>query len=272
MKKFIILSSLVLFSITRLCAQASVKKIKDPHIRAQQQRMVYQSWGNWLPKAKYFLGVQLNYHHTLTWGWLAPSQNNRYMKGADIRPLGPYGQQTQRMLANAALQATSNTYKAYSDSIARDATSELYNSSGLFSTLDPLWRLYYSKEMDGLLNYDLSAIVSTLSDRQKIYLTKSGGIQWYDDQILMLQEKLNAAFNQDIDRGSRLINYHNLLIDYRKLQAKWMSKIALADKLYPLHEKAQQAQSPPSSGFTWNAASDREIMRAIMQRTKNQSQ
>lgn len=270
MKKLSILMLLLSLSIVKLSAQVTVKKIKDPHIRAQQQRMVFTKWGDWLPKGKYFLGVQYNIHHTMTWGWMAPNQNDRYRRGADIRPLGPAGQQTQRMALNTALKSTSDKYKEYTDSIARDATSELYNTSGLFSSLDPLWRLYYSKELDKVVNYDRNSLISTLSNDQRIYLTRTGGINWYDEQMLIMQEKLNAAFNQDIDRGSRIINYHNLLLEFRKLRGVWIAKLLLADKLKPLYEKNNSIKSPPMNGFTSSRSSDEEIMRTIMNRIYNQ--
>lgn len=269
MKKLTILIFGFSFSMTQLFAQATIKKIKDPHIRAQQQRMVFAKWGDWLPKGKYFLGLQLNIHHTMTWGWMAPNQNDDYRRGADIRPLGPAGEQTQRMALNTMLKSTSDKYKEYTDSIARDATSELYNTSGLFSTLDPLWRLYYSKELDEVINYDRNSLISILSNDQRIYLTQTGGINWYDEQMLIMQEKLNAAFNQDIDRGSRVINYHNLLIEFRKLRSVWDAKLILADRLKPLYEKNNSMKSPPITGFTTSRSSDVEIMRAIMNRIQN---
>lgn len=272
MKKTLIFMMTAWFSITFLYGQVSVKKINDPHIQAQQDRMVFKSWGNFLPNPKNFLGININPHYTLTWSYLAPTQNRRYRSGDDIRPLAGGGTQTKRMEYNTSLLLSSNEYKNYSDSLARDATSELYNSSGLFSSLDPMWRLYYSKELDGLINYNLETATSGLTSEQQEYLTRSGGIKWYDDQMLMMQEKLNAAFNQDIDRGSRILNYHHLLLAYRRIQGKWITKIALADQLKGLHHRSKNAESAPTSGYTWTGTSDEEIMRSIMQRTKNKTQ
>jgi len=269
MKKLSILIFLLSFSIVKLSAQATVKKIKDPHIRAQQQRMVFEKWGDWLPRGKYIFGIQYNVHHTMTWGWAAPNQNDRYRRGADIRPLGPAGQQTQRMALNTTLKSTSDKYKEYTDSIAHNAISELYNTSGLFSSLDPLWRLYYSKELDKIITYDRNSLVSSLSNDQRIYLTTTGGINWYDEQMQIMQEKLNAAFNQDIDRGSRIINYHNLLLEFRKLRSVWNSKLMLADKLKPLYETNNSIKYPSSNGFATTGSSDEDIMRTILNRIIN---
>lgn len=272
MKKLYFLTYFCAVATVKLSAQVTIKKIDDPHIRAQQERMVFKRWGNFLPNPKSYWwtgGININPHYTLTWSYLAPEQNRRYRSGSDIRPLGPTGMQTQRMALNRALKSTSDTYKKYSDSLAKDATTELYNSSGLFSSLDPMWSIYYRKELKGLLDYNLEAIVGGLTDNQRTYLTKTGGLKWYDEQMLLMQEKLNEALNQDIDRGSRIINYHNILLAYRKLQNSWLSKLALAEKLKAIHHRSQVSQSPPKKGFVWHGQTDEAIMRGIMHRIKN---
>lgn len=260
------------FAIVELSAQVTIKKIDDPHIRAQQERMVFKRWGNFLPNPKSYWwtgGININPHYTLTWSYLAPTQNRHYRSGADIRPLGPTGMQTQRMALNSVLKSTSDLYKKYTDSLAKDATTELYNSSGIFSTLDPMWRIYYQKELRGLLNYNLESIISGLTDHQRIYLTKTGGLIWYDEQMMLMQEKLNEAFNQNIDRGSRIINYHNILLSFRRLQSNWLSKLALAEKLRAIHQRSESSKSPPREGFSWQGQTDEAIMKGIMYRIKN---
>lgn len=263
-----------LFVVTIKLHGQTVRRIDDPHLTAQQERMVFKRWGNFLPNPKSYWwtgGININPHYTLTWSYLAPTQNRRYRSGADIRPLGPYGHQTQRMGLNTAFKQFSDKYREYTDSIAKDATAEFSTSSGLFSTLDPLWRLYYSKELKRLIDYDLESVVAPLSNNERVYLAKTGTINWYDEQMLMMQEKLNATFNQDIDRGSRIINYHNILMDYRKLQKNWMAKISLANKLKGIHDRWHDSKLPPREGFSRNGASDKEIMEAIMHRVNNKT-
>ncbi|WP_312352575.1 hypothetical protein [Sphingobacterium siyangense] len=272
MKTLLLLSLAPFLIVTRLSAQATIKKIEDPHIRAQQERMVFKRWGNFLPNPKSYWwtgGININPHYTLTWSYLAPSQNRTYRNGSDIRPLGPVGMQTQRMTLNTLLMSTSDQYKKYTDSLAKDATTELYNNSGLFSSLDPMWRIYYRKELEELLDYRLESVIGSLTDNQKIYLIKSGGITWYNDQMLLIQEKLNEAFNQDIDRGSRILNYHNILLAFRRLQANWLSKLSLADKLKGIHRHSHITKTPPKGGYSWQDGTDESIMRGIMHRIKN---
>jgi len=268
--KYVMLMKLILFTVFFSKAQ-SIIRINDPHIQAQQDRMVFRQWGNFLPNPKNFLGINVNPHYTLTWSYLAPTQNRRYRSGEDIRPFKAGGTQTIRASANLSQMIITNKYKEYTDSLARDATSEIYNMSGLFSSLDPMWRLYYSKELDKLINYNPDEVTADLTSDQVEYLTRSGGIQWYDEQMLLLQEKLEAAFNQDIDRGSRILNYHHLLMAYRRLQGNWITKIMLADKLKGIHQHSDAAKTAPVSGYNWTATSDKEIMRQIIHRTKNKT-
>lgn len=250
-------------------AQVTVKKIKDPHIRAQQQRMVFQKWGDFLPKPKNFLGININYHYTMTWSWGAPTQNRRYRSGADIRPLGPSGQQTQRMALNTALQSTSNRYKEHSDSLANIALSELYNNSGLFSGVDPLWNLYYKKELRGLLDYSLSNSTGNLTPKEKEYLTETGVIKWFDDEMLRMQERLNGAFDTDMDRGARILAYHRIMKEYRKVLGEWNTHLTWAETLLKLRESQNKSKGQePIELASWNTKNDSELMREIINEAK----
>ena len=86
---------LLLFIATSAYGQ-SIKKLNDPSIVAQHKRMTYESWGDWRPYPKYFLGIQTNFAYATVWGMWAPSRNKDYRNGQDIRPLKPTGLQMQR--------------------------------------------------------------------------------------------------------------------------------------------------------------------------------
>ena len=250
-------------------AQVTVKKIKDPHIRAQQDRMVATKWGEFLPKAKEIFGINVNYHYTMTWSWGAPTQNRRYKNGADIRPLGPAGPQTQRMALNTILQSTSNKYKEHSDSLANTALSELYNNSGLFSDLDPLWQLYYKGELKGVLDYSLANATAELSPNQKSYLTETGVINWFDDEMLRMQERLNGAFDVDMDRGARVLAYHRIMMEYRKILGEWNTHINWAETLLDLRDAETKSKgNAPMDFASWETTSDTELMRKIINEAK----
>ena len=83
--KKINLFQFLLITIT-ISGQVTVKRLNDPSIVAQHKRMVFQSWGDWRPYPKYFLGVQTNFAYATIWGMWAPKINRDYKDGEDIRP------------------------------------------------------------------------------------------------------------------------------------------------------------------------------------------
>ena len=66
---------LLLFIATSAFGQ-SIKKLNDPSIVAQHKRMTFESWGDWRPYPKYFLGIQTNFAYATVWGMWAPSINS----------------------------------------------------------------------------------------------------------------------------------------------------------------------------------------------------
>lgn len=212
--------------------------LEDPHITAQQKRMVYADWGNFRPNPKYFLGIQTNIHYTLVWGWLAPSRNRSYRKGSDIRPLAPAGEQTRRMLLSAQMLEISRQKKILADSIQALTRSELYHYSALFSRVDPLWLLYYKKELDPVLEYREQDSRISLSASQLLCLEGTGLLDWYAEQMSGLQQRLEQAFSTDMDRGSRILSYHRVLTEYRQLQSRWDNQLNRAEQLWSLKNKS----------------------------------
>lgn len=250
-------------------AQVTIKKIKDPHIRAQQDRMVVTKWGDFLPRPRNIFGVNVNYHYTMTWSWGAPAQNRRYRSGADIRPLAPAGQQTQRMSLNTVLLSTSNRYREHSDSLARTALSELYHHSGLFSGVDPLWQLYYKKELHGVTEHSLHNATYGLEPREQAYLAETGITDWFNGEMERLKERLAGAFNSDMDRGTRVLSYHRILLQYRKIRNLWESHTNWAGTLMELRELSRAGKSDSPMEFAVrHSQSDVLLMRRIIEDAK----
>ena len=272
MKQTILKALLVLFFPAVSCPGAFAQGfmvIDDPHIKAQQDRMVITDWGNFLPKPKYFLGVQTSVHFMRTWGWLAPSQNGDYRKGRDIRPLGPTGEQTQRMLLNSALVETSNAYRQYTDSVRQTAVSEMSYYSGLLSGADPLWQLYYKSELKGVRNFDIGKVKNDLSGEEISYLAQTGILDWFEEQMTVLGERLSVAFNTDMDRGSRILAYHRIMLEYRQLRSKWDHHLIWANRTLAFRKEADSGPIPsPEVEFSWNSSNDAERMREIIRKAK----
>lgn len=268
MKQLFMFILLLVVSIVAVAQQ--VIRLKDPYITAQEERMVATRWGNWLPRPKYILGVQTNVHYMNTWGWLAPKDSRDYKDGADIRPLGPTGQQTQRMILNEGLLNISNDYRMKSDSMAKTAKSELINNSGLFSGLDPLWVLYYKQELKYVTDYDRQSTLASLSANELNYLQQNGTIDWFDSEMSRMQERLKGAHNTDMDKGSRIMAYHRILIQYRQVFSKWNTHLNLAEQVLSLknyHAKSKDINSTSANFGSWDSSSDFKIMESILLKT-----
>lgn len=267
MKKISTIICLLLTSIA-VFAQ-SIKRIEDPHIRAQQNRMVFKKWGEWLPKKKFFLGVQINVHHTMTWGWMAPAQNKRYMQGSDIRPLSPSGEQSQRMASLFIMKSQSDKFKEHSDELANTALSELYNhTGGAVSEVDPLWQLYYKRMLRDVKDYNLSTFTNKLSAKEKQYMNENGIVKWFDDEMQRLNERLNGAFNVTMDRGSRIINYHRIYLEYEKILNDWNNHRHWAETLVAIRDENQKFQKPSSVDFSDWQNDDVSIMNKVIEEAK----
>ncbi|WP_423128533.1 hypothetical protein [Gaoshiqia sp. Z1-71] len=272
MKLFILKGLPALLFLIVLCpgvfAQGFIV-IDDPHIKAQQDRMVITSWGDFLPKPRYFLGVQTNIHFMRTWGWLAPSQNRSYRRGKDLRPLGPTGEQTQRMLLNAALVETSNACRQYTDSIRRTAINEMTYYTGLLSEVDPLWRLYYKAELKEVRNFDIQRVKNALNREEIQYLEQTRMLDWFEEQMTMFRERLMVAFKTDMDRGSRILAYHRILQEYRQARSKWDHHLNWANRMLAFKKKADSSPVlSPDMEFQRDVSSDADLMRKIIRKAK----
>jgi len=261
--------------------------IKDPHITAQEERMVFKRWGNFMPYPTYKktwtpfgwikTGIQTNWHYTMTWGngaWLSgkggKSKYQGYLNGPDMRPLGPIGPQTQRMALNTILQETSSAHKKHSDSLRNAALSEYANNSGLLSGIDPLWLLYYRRELRKLIDYSQGSAADGLSEREKQYLSETGVTDWFDDEMMRMQERLDAAHGADMDRGGRVLAYHRILKEYRNVLGKWNTQIEWAETLLDMRDSQNGTKTVESAAFAARSArNEGELMDRIINEAAN---
>ncbi|ARS41949.1 hypothetical protein CA265_20735 [Sphingobacteriaceae bacterium GW460-11-11-14-LB5] len=228
MKKLLLLLALLPLAVPVF----SQKKIRDKHITHQQERMVFKQWDEDLftPTPGF---LWLNPEYWITWA-LHPNYPD-----TDLRPLGPIGPQTQRLALVAAMQSTDNAYKLQADTIRGLATTELLNYAGAVSSVDPLWILFYSREFEPLISNEDSQVLAGLSPREKDYLVSSGAYGWFVEESHALLERLQAARNTTMDRGSRILAYHRMLEEYRKLKATWEDKKQRAKLYLSLRDKNQ---------------------------------
>ena len=256
MKKPFLLLFLCLLS-TLLWSQ---KKITDKHITYQQERMVFKQWDadKFTPKPG-FLGLNPDY-------WITWALHPNYPK-TDLRPLGPLGPQTQRLMLAAAMQNTDNLYKLHADTLRNTALSEASNYSSALSFADPLWLMYYRNEFEGLLNQVDSDMLAGLSLAEQKYIISVGLFDWYREESSALLERLEIARSTTLDRGSRIMAYHRMLSEFRKLSASWETKKSRAKTYLSIRSSVQklragEVQRPASP------KSDIQIANDILKKSK----
>lgn len=226
-------SGLIIFLCFLSAVAISQKKITDKHIIHQQERMVFKQWDadKFTPKPG-FLGLNPQY-------WITWALHPNYPK-TDLRPLGPVGPQTQRLMFAAAMQNTDNLYKLHADTLRNTALSEASNYSSALSFADPLWLMYYRNEFEGLLNQADSELLTGLSAAEKGYLISSGLLDWYMDESHALLERLEIARSTTVDRGSRIMAYHRMLGEYRKLLGNWEMKKSKAKTFLSIRSSTEK--------------------------------
>jgi len=212
------------------------KKITDKHITYQQERMVFKQWDadKFTPKPG-FLGLNPQY-------WITWALHPNYPK-TDLRPLGPVGPQTQRLMFAAAMQHTDNLYKLHADTLRNTALSEASNYSSALAFADPLWLMYYRNEFEGLLNQVDADLLAGLSPSEKQYMVSTGLLQWYTEESHALLERLELARSTTLDRGSRIMAYHRMLSEFRKLSARWETKKSRAKTYLAIRSSAQKLRN-----------------------------
>ncbi|WP_431294506.1 hypothetical protein [Pedobacter sp. P26] len=222
--------------------------------------MVFKQWDRdkFTPKPGF---LWLNPEYWITWA-LHPN----YPK-SDLRPLGPAGPQTQRLMFAAAMQNTDNLYKLHADTLRNTALSEASNYSSALSFADPLWLMYYRNEFEGLLNQADSELLTGLSASERQYLVSSGLLDWYKEESHALLERLEMARSTTVDRGSRIMAYHRMLGEFRKLIANWEMKKSKAKTFLSIRSSTEKLRDGDPVNVTVRKT-DIQIANDILKKTK----
>ncbi|WDF66882.1 hypothetical protein PQ465_11250 [Sphingobacterium oryzagri] len=239
----------------------NVKYQTDKHVVNQQERMVFKQWDRkkFTPTRGF---LSLNYQYWLTWG-LHPN----YPK-TDLRPLSAGGPQSRRLLMVAAMKSIEEAYKLHADTLRNTALSETANYAGIASQTDPLWQLYYKKEFQALLEFNEGDLLAGLEPSIKDYLEQVGSADWYQKESQMLRERLEAARTTNLDRGSRIIAYHRMLGEYRKLLDIWETKRQRAALYLSIKDKVNRLQENSTVAMATRGKSDRQIADDVLSRAK----
>ena len=264
-KKFIKTFLLALFSCTTVGVFGQVKKLNDPSIVAHNKRMVFESWGDFRPYPKYFLGVQNNFAYATVWGWLAPARNRDYKDGADIRPLKPTGLEVQRLVELELQRKEAEKIKIQVDTLYTRNVQDLAHWTSATVAADPLWLLYYKKMLKPLNDFaekPQNYIQWQLKD-DKTYqnMLANGGIAHLEKQLALLKDQYKNSRTMDMPRGKRFLMYHETLIGWRNFKNQ-LRAFDQKNNLF-LDYKKLLTMSKTKLGTDWNSV-DVQIAQKIM--------
>lgn len=257
--KMLILLLLTISIVSQCRAQ---EEIQDNAIIHQEQRMVFLQWNqNQFDPKKGFLS--LNPYYWLVWGLFDPNYHK-----TDLRPLSATGPQTQRLALVASQNSIDGKYKLQSDTARNTALSQIASQSGLLSDIDPLWILYYSQQLQPLLNYSAASILGPLAPQVSAKLVSEGLYSWYTNQLAMLKERLQGARTTDMDRGSRIMAYYRMLKEYRTLSGVWSIRVAAAAKDIQMLAQQQQLKTGTVNPGNWTPQTDIQIANKVLLNAK----
>ncbi len=261
-----------LLIVTAMFGQISVKRLNDPSIVAQHKRMVFQSWGDWRPYPKYFLGIQTNFAYATVWGLWAPKINKDYKNGEDIRPLKPTGVQNQRFAQLKFQEEEAQKIKAASDTIHKRSVQDFAHWTSATVDADPLWLLYYKRMLKPITEFPdhpQNFIEWRLKDQQTFEtLNTTGTIKRLQEELDLIKEKYAMSRSMDMPRGKRFLMYHETLVKWRKcvqeLRKHNNKSTLLLD--YKNILKNHLSTALPNQ---WTPASDKQIVHSTMQNYKH---
>ncbi|MEJ2884653.1 hypothetical protein [Pedobacter sp. GR22-6] len=239
----------------------SQKSIVDESIRYQQERMVHKQWDRkkFTPTSGF---LSLNPYYWLTWG-LHPNYPD-----TDRRPLSAWGPQTQRLGLAGAMSSASTAYKLESDTLRNTSLMEINNQLAALSATDPLWLLYYSKELRPVLEHSPQNILSALPAAVRGRVIAEGSYSWYVNELEMLKERIDGARTANMDRGSRILAYHRFLMEYKTLSSTWATRTATASA----NMKNTAVQSQLNAGQVtlpgWSPGSDVDLAKEVVRNRK----
>lgn len=264
----------ILFLITALSLKGqAVKAIHDEALLSHNKRMVFESWGDFKPLKKYnWIGIQTNKHYGWMWGTqLAATSSTRhkrnraYRSGDDIRPLRVGGKEFNRHLGAIESHKLSEDFLKETDIIKDEALQEILYYNSTISKADPLYMLYFQKTLKPIINFNKNSPYEghkiSQSIIQRFILT--GFNDTFIKEMEVLKDRLNVAFDSDMPRGKRIILYHNLLDEYRRLERLLNREITIAGIMVK-NSAPKVNLYEPIDYSTFSPISDLELMNNII--------
>lgn len=261
-----------LFITMGVFAQVSVKRLNDPAIVAQHKRMVFESWGDWRPYPKYFLGIQTNFAYATVWGMWAPNINRDYKDGEDIRPLKPTGVQNQRFAQLKYEEEEAKKIKAASDTIYKRSVQDFAHWTSVTVDADPLWLLYYKRMLKPITEFPdtpQNFMQWRLKDQEAYQvLNTTGTLKRLQEELDLIKEKYAMSRSMDMPRGKRFMMYHETLLRWRKFVQE-LRKQNNKTTLLLDYKNILKDHSPSALPSGWTPASDKQRAKSVIEQYKH---
>ncbi|AIL45440.1 MULTISPECIES: hypothetical protein [Elizabethkingia] len=261
-----------LFITMGVFAQVSVKRLNDPAIVAQHKRMVFESWGDWRPYPKYFLGIQTNFAYATVWGMWAPNINRDYKDGEDIRPLKPTGVQNQRFAQLKYEEEEAKKIKAASDTIYKRSVQDFAHWTSVTVDADPLWLLYYKRMLKPITEFPdtpQNFMQWRLKDEEAYQvLNTTGTLKRLQEELDLIKEKYAMSRSMDMPRGKRFMMYHETLLRWRKFVQE-LRKQNNKTTLLLDYKNILKDHSPSALPSGWTPASDKQRAKSVIEQYKH---
>jgi len=158
-----------------------------------------------------------------------------------------------------------NNYKLNSDTVRNTALSQIANTTGTITGVDPLWLLYYNQQFQPLLNYSAATLLAPLPSQVSAKLVSEGTYGWYTNELAMLKERVQGAHTTDMDRGARIMAYYRLLKEYRRLAGVWAVRTSAAQKDIQMAAQQQQLHNGQVAVPAWTPQTDITIANQVLQ-------
>lgn len=253
-------------------AQISVKRLNDPAIVAQHKRMTFESWVDWRPYPKYFLGIQTNFAYATVWGMWAPKINRDYKDGDDIRPLKSTGEQNLRFAQLKFQEEEAKKIKAASDTIYKRSVQDLAHWTSATVDADPLWLLYYKRMLRPITEFPdnpQNFMEWRLKDQETYETLNSiGTLKRLQEQLDLIKDKYTLSRTMDMPRGKRFIMYHETLIRWR-IFVQELRKYNNRTTLLLDYKNILSSHLVTALPTQWTPNSDKGIVQNVMQQYKH---
>jgi hypothetical protein len=148
------------------------------------------------------------------------------------------------------------------------AKEEILGHSGLLSAADPLWLLYYARQLKPVTDFEPSSALVGLTADVKAKLISEGIYDWFNGEMKILAERLDMTRKSNQDRGARILSYHGMLMDYHKLMGIWSTRVSTAGRFISQGQLQKKIKAQEIRIEKWNEDSDVEIARKVLRSRK----